>query len=389
MTSLPIALPIIARVARSLPAPERRALLWLTNYARLLDLPQEALAAALRLDPGEIRRALTDPACDRAAFVRAIAALRQKFEAGLKTPRAERKTPPPFKSKLFRDACGPLANTKIARKVTNAIRFAARDREPQIVEIIGRTRLGKSIAAAHEYFRRLDHAVWIVVPPTLDERSFYLAFANALGIAASSADRNSALAAQIESCLGPDLISLAIVEEAHRNWPAGPRRAPRRLDHWRDWWEYHSLASVHLSTPQAAQRERAVLLRDDARWEIGQWIGRRQCFDLPATMDDADLEAVARCHAPAASRAALDQLISHAKTSRGYAGVIARTVERATFKLAGNSSMTLLEAIKDAQKQIDRELRIEAAAGLIASSGRATPAKRARQFNIIEMEAAA
>lgn len=380
---LAIGMNIVARIARVLPEPEKRAMIWLTNYAKLLDLTQDSLSTELGLDPRDIRSSLTDPDFNRHAFVDAVARMRSVFEAGLKVNREKRQYIPPFKSRVFREAYCALANTKIRRKVANAVKFAEGD--PQIVEVIGETRLGKTVAAAWEYFHRLDHAAWFTIPKSTDERSFMIGFAAALGCSVGTCEKNSGLSVKIESCIGPGLISLVFADEAHRNWPADPKLQPKRLDHWRDWWEYHSLSSLHLATPQFTNRMQGVLAAGDGKWEIGQWIGRVQCFDLPNFLDDGDLSAIARNHLPEADAATLAQLVSHAKASRGYAGVMVKAIERARFKLKAKEDDeapgTMLKAVIDSQKQIDRETIKEALAQLEAAKG-----KRAR---VIEMGVAA
>src|SRR5438128_1954686 len=80
LRGISIGLNIVARVARVLPEHERDAMFWLHNFARLRDLTADALSSELQLERAEIRRALTDPACDRGQFVRRVSELRIRFE---------------------------------------------------------------------------------------------------------------------------------------------------------------------------------------------------------------------------------------------------------------------------------------------------------------------
>lgn len=344
---------IVARIARHLPADERAAMLWLTAYAKLLDLTADSLSDQLDLDRTEIREALTNPDQDRARFVRQVADLRKRFERGLATPRRERTEIPQFKSRVFREAACALADTKVRRKVRNAISFAERHDEPQIVEIQGETRLGKTVCAAHEFFRRLDHAAWFTVPTLDDQRSFLIALCQSLGASVSTADKNSHLLSKIEACIGPNRISTLFVEEAHRLWPKNLTNQPKRLDHLRDWWEYHGLSIVILATPQWQDKLTEAAGVADSKWECGQWLGRAQPYDLPGSLTRDDLRAIAANHAPEADAATLDQLVTHAVASRGYAGAMVKAIERTRVRPGGIT----LGNVQATQIQIDRAAR--------------------------------
>ena len=349
-----IGLNIIARIARVLPQEERDAMLWLHNYARLRDLTADALSAELDLDKSEIRRALTDPEADRGRFVRQVTIVRMAFE---KVRGTYRRPDVPSEFRLigkFDEALGAIADTKVRRKIGNAIRMATRS--PQIVEILGKTRLGKSITARHEFLGMMQHAAWLHCPRPGNERDFLNAMADALGVACGSCQKNSQILPKIEACFGPNRIRVLYVDEAHRLWPADWHHEPKRIELLRDWWERLGLSVIILATDQYAEAVQNAMQSE--RWAPGQWVGRVQPFDLPETLEDGDLAAVARHHAPDANEAVVAQLISHAKTSSGYCGAMVKAIERARFRTEATGGKLTVDEVREAQKQIDREARM-------------------------------
>lgn len=354
-----IGLNIIARIARVLPQAERDAMIWLHNYARLRDLTADALSAELDLDKSEIRRALTDPDADRMRFVRQVGIVRAAFE---KCRTTYRRPDVPSEFRLigkFDESLGAIANTKVRRKVGQAIRMATKS--PQIVEILGKTRLGKSISARHEFLGIMHHAAWLHCPRPGNERDFLNAMADALGVACGSCQKNSQILPKIEACFGPNRIRVLFVDEAHRLWPNDWRHEPKRIELLRDWWERLGLSIIILATDQYSEAVQDAMQSD--RWAPGQWVGRVQPFDLPEALEDVDLAAIAKHHAPDANDAVVAQLISHAKTSAGYCGAMVKAIERVRFRTGDDGKLTV-EEVRKAQVQIDREARLLALASV-------------------------
>lgn len=343
---------IVARVAHVLPAAERAAMLWLCAYARLREVTADALGTELAMEPKTIRQALTNPEYDRAEFVSQVEKLRARFEAELDRQRPADEPSPFGLLPVFDKALAQIANTSIARKITNAVAFATKS--PQIVEIIGRTRIGKSISARHVFLRNLHRAAWLHCPRPDVERSFLEALAESLGVSLGTNYKNSELNPKIEACFGMNRINLLFVDEGHKLWPSDAHSEPRRIEWLRDLHEMKGVAIVILATPQysAALGE---AMADNPRWAPGQWAGRTQAFDLPETMTSADLAAVARHYAPDASAEAVAQLVAHAQASEGFCGAMVAAIERARFRTDG--APLTLEAVTEAQRLLDREAR--------------------------------
>lgn len=353
-----IGLNIVAQVARVRTESERSAMLWLTNYAHLLDLPADALSSSLGgLEPAEIRQALTDPDVDLTAFVAAVQKLRNQFEAGLKATRGS--VDNPFaKSTPFHEGYGPVADTKVRRKVRNALKFALD--EVQIVEVVGETREGKTICTAHDYLSALDNTVWFTCPAGGTEIDFVRALGTALGVGLGGThEKAGRIRAKIEQCLGPRRIRRLIVDEGHRLWPTDLQTQPKRVEYLRDLWERYGVAIVILATPQYSF-SRIAAMDDNLRWAPGQWEGRVQQFHLADKADRNDLAKIARIHAPDISNECINELIGQGEATPGKAGAMVKTIQRARFITAteGRDIITV-EIIQRAQAQNARNTRIE------------------------------
>lgn len=350
---LNIGLNIVTRIARVLSQAERDAMIWLTNFAHLRDLTADALCGELELEKVTIRQALTDPEADRTAFVRAVAKLRGEFAVELKRERAVTEPSRYALSGKFDEALRKIANTLVHRKIGNAVKLALR--EPQIIEVLGKTRLGKSIAARQLYLENLHQAAWLHCPKPGPERVFLAALAGVLGIGTGgNAMKSWQIEPKITSAFGQNRIRLLFVDEGHRIWPCDTRNEPKRAEFLRDLWEVHGVSVIILATPQYSEAVNEALATAK-RWAPGQWLGRVMPFDLPDALSDADLAAVAENLAPDTSAAVVKQLVEHAKKSEGYAGMIARLIERARF--IDDGGKVTLESLRDAHCAVDREER--------------------------------
>lgn len=342
---------IITRITRVVPPEEAAAMLWLTAYARLLDVTADSLADRLDLERAYILSSLTDPGEDRARFVRQVNLIRRDFEAGLKTGENNPFVP----GTTFHDAYGPLANTFVRRKITNAIKFASGS--AQIVEIIGKTRIGKSVPAAHEFFHRLDHAAWLHCPTGV-WRDFVFAVARAIGVSAGSTSlKTGQVIAKLDPCFGPRKIRLLFVDEGHRLWPADLRHRPDRIEFLRDLWERFGVSVIIMATPQYSE-SLGQAMDDNPRWAPGQWQGRVQRAHLPDAINDADLAAVARHHLPEGNTATITQLVDQAKASEGYCGAMVNAIRRARFMASIDGGPVTIDHIRTAQAELAKGTRI-------------------------------
>jgi hypothetical protein len=339
-------------VAHVLPVEERHAMLWLSAYARLRDLTADALGADLRMDQREVRQALPNPEHDRAAFVATVGAVRARFEAELNRRRPADEPSPFGLLPAFDEALCQIADTSISRKVCNAFTMATR--KPQIIEIVGKTRMGKSIAGRHRFLGNLHRAAWLHTPKAGNERDFLIGLAVALGVTAPTAYKPGDLIPKLLACFGPNRISVLICDEGHRLWPVDAHVEPKRIEFLRDLNEMRGVAVLILATPQSSAAL-ADAMRNNARWAPGQWVGRSPAFDLPDTMTNEDLAAVARHHAPDADAEAIEQLVQHAQASEGFCGMMVKVIERARHRTDG--APLTAQAVQEAARLVERGAR--------------------------------
>lgn len=342
-----IGMNIVCRVARVRPEPERRAMIWLTNYALLHHLTADEVSAQVDLSREEIRSALTDPEADLARFVRQVRTLRATFEASLPE----------------------LVPTAVTKTVREAVRFAVKNRK--LVECIAKTRQGKTVSARPEFYRLLDRATWLSCPTDDSERTFIFDLARALGISVGGGKKAVQVRPQVTACFGPGLIDVLFVDEGHFLWPVDPRTKPKRVEFLRNEINADGTrASVLVfATPQHTNALNAALDLS-GRWAPGQWDGRVVRFYCDDAMSEQDLAAVARHHCPEATANMVQDLVMQAMATEGYCGTMVSTIELARF-FAGDGKPVAQAHLDRAQKQMARGTRLDQIATVVN-----TPKKR-------------
>jgi hypothetical protein len=340
-----IGLNVVVRVAAVRTDRERRAMIWLTNYARLQGLTADALSERIGIPQDEVRAALTDPGADIRPFVRAVEAARANFEKFIPS----------------------LVRTAVTRDVTEAIEYAGET--PGIVEIIGHNRTGKTESAWRLYLRMLDRALWIDCPEDDSDRTFLFEIARAGGIGTGTNKKPDQIRSQVKAIFGEAGVSVLFVDEAHRLWPSNPKTKPKRIEFLRslvDAGKPPRVSVIVIATEQFAESLEAAL-DQSTRWAPGQWQGRAQRWVLPETLSDAELDAVARHHAPDAPEEVLRSLVLQAKASQGFCGIMVNTIRRARF--IGKGKITR-DSVDRAQIQMARGTKLEQAAQAKAIAAR-------------------
>ncbi len=331
-----IGLNIVCRTAFAHPEPMRRAMIWLANYAHAHRTTADALSQQIGISKGDIRAALTNADFeDTALFIERVQAFRASWEATLPNT---------------------LVETEVTREVNRAMGYALK--RTKIIEIVGKTRMGKSESARLHWLRHLDRCLWFDCPEDDTERGFFYELAAALGIGVSSAKKTGLFRAQTKACFGPGGIECLIVDEAHRLWPSDVRAKPKRIEFLRAIYnDGRGCSVVIIGTPQHTDSLNTSL--DLAgRWAPGQYEGRVVRFHLQETMTKPDLRAVARHHAPEATLEAIEALVEQALATQGYCGAMVETIHLAR-DIYGSLD---IQAITRAQLQQARGSRIEALA---------------------------
>lgn len=338
LRGIQIGLNVITRVARVRSERERSAMIWLHNYARLQNLTADALSDELDLSKPDIRAALTDPDADLQRFVRQVEKLRAEFESTLDAP----------------------VRTKPYTILEEGLALAKKRKVP--VEIVGHTRMGKTLPAFNWYQRNaMDRGIFVKCPEDESDRTFLAAIADKLGISAIANKKIVQIRPQIVSCFGKGLLDFIVVDEAHFLWPNDRKAKPKRLEFLRGLFDMHvpsQVGVVILATPQftASMNE---AMTDNRRWAPGQWDGRVIRYHFPDTMSDADLRAVAEHHAPDFSGDMIEKLVMHARATHGFCGAMVNAIMLAREKaeLRGSKRVTA-DILREAQQQMVAGTRI-------------------------------
>lgn len=324
-----IGLNIVCRIGRAHPIDTARALIWLTNYSLLKRTTADQLSELLDLDKAEIREALTNPDADASRVVKRVDVFRSEFQSGL----------------------SELVPTSTFQTTSEAFNMAVKRRV--IAEVNGPNRSGKTQAAEYHFLRNLDRCIWVDCPHDEIDRSFYWAFARALGVNFGAGKKTAQIVPQLTETFATGLIDLIIVDEAQDIWPSRLELKPKRVEFLRSIHDLkpHGVSLLLLSTIQAADALREAL-QVNTRWAPGQWQGRRIPYHLPDFMPHRDLIAVAKHYAPDWSPAMLEVIVDAAASSDGLLGFMVHTIELAHDKAEIRGSKVTGEIVVEAVEQM-------------------------------------
>jgi hypothetical protein len=320
-----VGLNVIGRVARNRTDEERRAMVWVHNYARILQITADSLSEQLGLTRAEINEALTNPACPHMArFVERQQALRRAFEASLPQ----------------------LVSTRVTRVVRNGILEAAEDRV--LSQIIGPERVGKSEAFQDEFHRRwMDCGILINCPQSRDMRAFTSRIAQALGINVNNSKKNEVIVEQIASTLSTGILRVVCIDEGQNLWPKDiGKQRPERLEFLRDLWDVGEInrrarrgldggggiGFAICATPQFAS-DMNEAIHVSGRWKPGQLEGRMRRSHTPDTLSRAEVTRIARFHAPEFPDSAIETLVDVTLASTGLLGFLVNVIGKIRFEL--------------------------------------------------------
>lgn len=346
ITGINIGLNIIGRVARARTPDQRRAMVWLHNYARLRQLTADALGSELSLSHYEIRDALTNPASDSIdKFCEAVSKARAEFESNL--PR--------------------LAKNRIFRKTRDAMREAHEDKIMGL--IIGAERIGKSEAFLDTYLREfMDRGILISCPEGRDMRSFSVAICQALGIPVTRAKKNEALREQIMGTFETGVVEILCLDEVQRIWPTDlQRQMPEKIEFLRTLWDRAEmgrrvrrgcdggggLAIAGCATPQFSN-DLNVALEENTRWKPGQFEGRMRRTYLPDTLTQHEVREIARLVAPDFDDPALDRVTTVTLASAGLLGFLGNIVGRIRYMARTEKRTITPDLIDEASREMLR-----------------------------------
>lgn len=351
-----ISLKAVCWAARVRPEAERRAMIWLGQFAnrwprirKIWDdrdltppleligaMPLARIASELRMEPSALHACLTNPDTDRAEFIQRVNELRARFEA----------------------AIPPHASTEASQVVDRAFHFTLRRRRMSLC--LGKWRTGKTSTAELLWLRNLDRAVWLDTPAEAGLHSFYRDLTASLGIGRRTMKAQvSRIVSGITECFGLGLIEMIVCDEAHDLWPNNPGSKPERLEFIRRaLHDGRSIGVLMLTTEQFSQRL-SEAQSTSSRYAPGQAVGRWTTFDVPDALSDADLLAIAKLHCPEGTPPpVLQGLRAIAKDSEGYVGAMIGVIQ----KVRGDAlphvpipAAAWLKAIEEEKAYLDRQ----------------------------------
>jgi len=362
ISGINIGLNVIGRVARARTTEERRCMVWLHNYARLMQLTADALASDMGMSRFEIREALTDPACQHLTrFCSAVKSLRATYESN--QPQ--------------------LVKNRVSRCVRSGMEEAAEDRVCGI--IIGPERVGKSEAFLDTYLREyMDRGILINCPEGRDMRSFITVLAAALGIHASRAKKNDHIRDQIMATFATGIIEILCIDEGQRIWPADlANHFPEKVEFIRTLWDNSEiqrrarrgrdggggLAIAVCATPQFGD-DLNTAIGENRRWKPGQFEGRMRRSTTPDTLTSQEISSIARYMAPAFDDASIEQLTTVTLASPGLLGFLGNVIGKIQYKSRKENRHISPELIAESAREMlqgtTTEKRAKAAAAKAA-----------------------
>jgi len=258
---------------------EMRDLLWFVQSRSLQQAGLKNLANACATSPERLTELCCDPEDDLDVPWQAhrIDALRQNRSAFVEV------------------AAEGIADTEVSRLIFGALELSYYQRELTLVE--GASGLGKS-ATAKAFCDSLPGLVrYVEVPSSNDDRSFYVAIAEALGVASGETYNTQQVKLRVEKTLRLSGIML-VLDEAQYLWPqvVTPRGIPARML----WVKMICDAGVSvalLATPSFTGWKHKYIRK--TLWDGDQFDGRLSYpQELPLSHSLADLEAIARVKLP-------------------------------------------------------------------------------------------
>jgi hypothetical protein len=253
------------------------------------------------------------------------------------------------------DALAGKVVTSIGEQINDALDYAWDER--CMVHINGVARMGKTFQVEQWCGSYPGRVRYVQVPSSNDDISFFRAIARALGSACGSTMKSTQIKRQVEDAI-QDAELMLVFDEAHYLWPQQKRSNsyPRRIN-----WVLTELVNKGLpvaiiTTPQFDVYQNNVI--NNSGWAAEQLDGRiAYRLDLPATLPDSDLLAVAKQNLSGSDSMCLEFLCEYAKTSGKYLAAIESVAKRTRF-LAKKSGRTepnetdLLTAVREVDPSV-------------------------------------
>jgi hypothetical protein len=235
------------------------------------------------------------------------------------------------------------ADTAVARSVTDALEFAWA--EKAMVEIVGDSRYGKSQSVQTYCAAYPGRARLVKTPCTNDQRSFFTAIAEAVGVEVTLKTTGAELRHALEFIFRHSGLML-VFDESHflipQNFTA--KTAPFRLDYVRSQILDNGCPVALVATPQQLPTAPKSFERVTG-FNMAQWRGRiMRSVQLPSELPQSDLMAIVKHHFPSLKEAYAKRIVSAALIS-----------DKFIFTIESIAKNARAVARKNGHEQIDLE----------------------------------
>lgn len=267
-----------------------------------------------------------------------------------------------------------VAATSVASAVWEMLNYAESCKGLVLAQ--GAYRVGKSFAAQAWALSRSHSLRYVQLTSAPDNEAWFRQIARSIGTSVSFNMTMAQLRDRIEAALHERRIGLIFDEGAHiLPGSARTKKVPDRLA-----WILTSLCNFGVPVAILASRDWsrkvAVLKKCLAMFGWEQFEGRlRLSIDLPDTLTEADLVAVARVLAPEADEACAYLLAGAAMKESGYIATIETAVSRARFLASQAGECLNWDWIVAALKSVAPKF------GLPAAKGTRTPRGQLAKLN--------
>lgn len=318
---------VVINVGRTREKPDRDAINWLFFYQLREQMTAKRLVDLVGVDATSLRAAFTRPDFDVSALVPKIEKLRAKAEAFVRQP----------------------AESDVFALCARGFRIAKETHS--MVEVIVKTREGKTTAADWCHLKNMHDTVYVYCRNEKNERDFIWGVARAHGLAVGNGNTLTQLREQIRSMYGNGGLAALILDESHRIYPKNIQDEPTRIEFIRSIWDEHTddVGIVSFATPQSVITLN-LMMKLNERWAPGQYSGRVIRLDSSRKKPTENcLRKVARWHCPEGTDAMIEQLAKFAKISDGLLGSMINTLKVARMDAKDERRTLSVDHIQRAQ----------------------------------------
>jgi len=247
----------------------------------------------------------------------------------------------------MQEARARLADTEISKRIISTLDFCQRRRRMALIE--GNAGIGKSATVKAWCEMMGGIARYVEIPSSGDERSFYSAIAEALGVARGPSYNGQQIKLRVEEALKQSGL-LVVLDEAQFCWPQQnrPRGTPGRMQWIKTAFDFGA-AIVLVGLPDFTKWQALYVAK--TLWSDEQFERRlNRKVSLPESHPVEDLTRIARVLHPNGDRAAWALLAGYAlAAAKKQASAIMEALESATdFAEQDGRTFPIFEDIEEA-----------------------------------------